>query len=97
MADMLMLMATRPMQLALYFSTGEQVDPASWAHYALAVDAYTHFTSPIRRYPDVVVHRLLAAALDMKESGLSIEQAAAKHQLCNGELTGESSGLEAQP
>jgi hypothetical protein len=44
----LMLLATKPMQLAQYFCTATAPDPASWRHYALAIGHYTHFTSPIR-------------------------------------------------
>ncbi|KAG8515593.1 DIS3-like exonuclease 2 [Galemys pyrenaicus] len=49
--------------MALYFCSGTLRDQAQFQHYALNVPLYTHFTSPIRRFADVVVHRLLATAL----------------------------------
>ncbi|CAI5715116.1 unnamed protein product [Hyaloperonospora brassicae] len=49
----------KPMKPAEYMVAGNGASPDSWRHYALNIPYYTHFTSPIRRYADVVVHRLL--------------------------------------
>ncbi|HNP47922.1 MAG TPA: RNB domain-containing ribonuclease, partial [Bacteroidia bacterium] len=52
-------LAIRTMSKAIY--TTENI-----GHYGLAFDFYTHFTSPIRRYPDMMVHRLLESYLNNK-------------------------------
>ncbi|XP_036018986.1 DIS3-like exonuclease 2 isoform X4 [Mus musculus] len=65
--EVLTNMYSRPMQMALYFCSGMLQDQEQFRHYALNVPLYTHFTSPIRRFADVIVHRLLAAALGYSE------------------------------
>ena len=56
------MMSHRSMHRAKYFCSG-MLDIAKYQHYALNVPLYTHFTSPIRRYADVVVHRQLESAI----------------------------------
>jgi len=65
--DVINQMAIRSMAKAVY--TGSRSD-----HFGLAFEFYTHFTSPIRRYPDLLVHRLLQHYLLNEAGGYTAEQ-----------------------
>jgi exoribonuclease R len=62
-----------PMKPANYLAAGS-ASANEWAHFALNIPYYTHFTSPIRRYADVIVHRLLQATLDGNVDDFKLDQ-----------------------
>ena len=65
--DVIHMSTLRSMQQAYYH-------PGNFGHFGLALRAYAHFTSPIRRYSDLVVHRALVTAHGWGDDGLSADE-----------------------
>ncbi|XP_067116337.1 exosome complex exonuclease RRP44 [Osmerus mordax] len=77
---LLRILATRCMMQAVYFCSGLDGD---FHHYGLASPIYTHFTSPIRRYSDIIVHRLLAVAIGADSTYPDLMDKHKQSGLCN--------------
>jgi len=65
--ELINISTLRSMQQAYYF-------PENFGHFGLALKAYAHFTSPIRRYADLIVHRALISAHGWGRDGLTPEE-----------------------
>jgi ribonuclease R len=83
-AELLQVIALRPdahlIQTILLRSLSQAVySPENKGHFGLAFDAYTHFTSPIRRYPDLLVHRAIRKILRGEHNPNEADTQFAKH------------------
>lgn len=79
---MLRIMTTRCMMQAVYFCSG-MIPESEFFHYGLATEIYTHFTSPIRRYSDILVHRLLAVCIGADASYPELLDKHKTQSICN--------------
>ena len=77
---LLRILATRCMLQAVYFCSGTETD---FRHYGLAAPIYTHFTSPIRRYSDIMAHRLLAASINADKTFSDLLNKLEIEKVCN--------------
>ena len=79
---LLRIMATRCMMQAVYFCSGS-IPFDQFHHYGLATPIYTHFTSPIRRYSDIIVHRLLAITIHADSTYPELLDKEKTQRICN--------------
>uniref|UniRef100_A0A5K3FB24 RNB domain-containing protein n=3 Tax=Mesocestoides corti TaxID=53468 RepID=A0A5K3FB24_MESCO len=87
---------TKCMNLAEYYCLGAVSKTAYIRHYALNMEKYTHFTSPIRRYADVIVHRQLASILAVNsEKANCMDIANAYRSTCISEVLNKPDELAA--
>ena len=85
-AQQIQTMLLRSMQQAIYTATNA-------GHFGLAYEAYTHFTSPIRRYPDLLVHRVIKALLGGRRYHLALS---AKHPCARGAARRQGAAAQCQ-
>jgi exoribonuclease R len=76
------LQVIKAMKRAEYFCTAS-LDISEFFHYGLSVPLYTHFTSPIRRYCDLIVHRMLEATLNGQNNMYTTDQVHQFAEQCN--------------
>ena len=84
------------MEQVLRTQTQAYYAPANMGHFGLALGSYGHFTSPIRRYADLLVHRALVGAYGMGEGALSDGEAASMEKIGESISMLERRAMEAE-